>query len=235
MTPFIQSTVRWMVEGGIDPTEVQWFDISGTLDKGIVAHSWLQEYRPPFEKCIVVWQGKSESHQTYEMFMTVSGNNPEEGIFIGVHKGPHGQKPREVPMIVYRLDNGVVRYGAVNEGDTLLEEDAQMVLSVVGSWYRLLAQGCEMHKPHVSQTFTNRRKIAQGKVPSYEWTTVYIEPSKPRSEGTGRTHESPRLHDRRGHLRRLRTGRNVWVRECKVGDAAKGRVWHDYKIRGNNE
>lgn len=231
MTPLIQTAMRGMVEAGRDPTEGQWFDISGTMDKSSVDQHWLREYRPPFDKCIVVWQGKSKTHQTYELFMTVGGTNPEEGIFIGVHKGPHGQKPRKLPMMVYRLDNGVVRYGAVHEGDTLLEVDAQMVLAVVGNWYRLLSQGCAMHKPHVSQTFTNRRKIAQGKAPSYEWTTVYIEPSKPRSEGVGGTHASPRLHDRRGHLRRLRSGRTVWVRDCKVGDAAKGRVWHDYVIK----
>ena len=231
MTPFIQSTVRWMVEGGIDPTEVQWFDISGTMDKSSVEQNWLQEYRPPFEKCIVVWQGKSESHQTYEMFMTVWNTDPETGIVITVYKGPHGQRPRKLPPMVYVIDDGMIRYGPVEDGDVVSEEDANMILAVVANWYRLLAHGCAVYKPRVSQTFTNRRKMAQGKTPSYEWTTVYIEPSKPRSEGTGRTHESPRLHDRRGHLRRLRTGRNVWVRECKVGDAAKGRVWHDYVVK----
>jgi len=78
---------------------------------------------------------------------------------------------------------------------------------------------------------TTRRKIAQAKTPTYDWTTVYIEPSGLRSESCGGTHESPRLHDRRGHLRRLRSGRNVWVKPCKVGDASKGAVWHDYAIK----
>ncbi len=61
----------------------------------------------------------------------------------------------------------------------------------------------------------------------------WIEPPKPRSEGKGATHASPRLHDRRGHLRRLASGKNVWVKSCKVGDASKGAIFHDYAIKEN--
>ena len=231
MTPFIRSTMRWMFESGIDPTEMQWFDISGTLDQSTIDQNWLHEYRPPFEKCMVVWQGRSANHEVYEFLMTVVGTDPEEGIVLSVHKGAHGQMPQKMPVLVYVLDEGLIRYGPVEEGDSIPEKDAQMVLAMVGNWYRLLSQRCESYKPVARDTFTNRRKIAQGKVPSYDWTTVYIEPSKPRSESRGGTHASPRQHDRRGHLRRLRSGRNVWVRPCKVGDPTKGVVWHDYAIR----
>jgi len=230
MTPFIQSTMRWVVDAGIDPTEMQWFDISGTMDQSTVDQHWLREYRPPFEKCMVVWQGKSATHQIYEFLMIVVGTDPEEGIVLSVHKGPYGQMPRKLPLLVYALDDGAIKYGPAEEGDTISEADANVVLAVVGNWYRLLAQGMSSHMPSVRQTFTNRRKIAQGKTPTYDWTTVYIEPVRERSECKGGTHASPRLHDRRGHLRRLRSGRNVWVKPCKVGDASKGIVWHDYAI-----
>ena len=139
--------------------------------------------------------------------------------------------PQKMPLLVYVLDEGLIRYGPVEEGDTIPEKDAQMVLAMVGNWYRVLSQRCSSYKPVVRNTFTNRRKIAQGKVPTYDWTMVYIEPSKPRSESKGGTHASPRQHDRRGHLRRLRSGKNVWVRPCKVGDPTKGVVWHGYAIR----
>lgn len=231
MTPFIQSTMRWMAEADIDPTEMQWFDISGTMDQSSVDQHWLREYRPPFEKCMVVWQGKSKTHQVYELLMTVVGTDPNEGVVLSVYKGPHGQMPRKLPLMVYALDDGSIKYGPVEEGDTVSEAEANMVLGVVGNWYRLLAQGIAAHKPQMRDSFTNRRKIAQGKTPTYDWTTVYIEPSVLRSASCGGTHASPRLHDRRGHLRRLRSGRNVWVKPCKVGDASKGAVWHDYAIK----
>jgi hypothetical protein len=231
MTPFIRSTMRWMLESDIDPTEMQWFDISGTLDQSTIDQNWLHEYRPPFERCMVVWQGRSANHEVYEFLMTVVGMDPEEGIVLSVHKGAHGQMPQKMPLLVYVLDEGLIRYGPVEEGDTIPEKDAQMVLAMVGNWYRVLSQRCSSYKPVVRNTFTNRRKIAQGKVPTYDWTMVYIEPSKPRSESKGGTHASPRQHDRRGHLRRLRSGKNVWVRPCKVGDPTKGVVWHGYAIR----
>jgi hypothetical protein len=223
--------MRWMLESDIDPTEMQWFDISGTLDQSTIDQNWLHEYRPPFERCMVVWQGRSANHEVYEFLMTVVGMDPEEGIVLSVHKGAHGQMPQKMPLLVYVLDEGLIRYGPVEEGDTIPEKDAQMVLAMVGNWYRVLSQRCSSYKPVVRNTFTNRRKIAQGKVPTYDWTMVYIEPSKPRSESKGGTHASPRQHDRRGHLRRLRSGKNVWVRPCKVGDPTKGVVWHGYAIR----
>ena len=74
------------------------------------------------------------------------------------------------------------------------------------------------------------KKIRQGKVPSYDWTTVVIEPRRPRSEDQGGTHASPRWHERRGHWRTLKSGKQVWVKNCEVGDKARGAVFHDYKI-----
>lgn len=231
MTPFIQSTMRWMVQADLDPTEMQWFDISGTLDQTSVDQNWLHKYRPPFEKCMVVWQGTSKTGQTYEFMMIVAGTDPEEGITLSVHKGPLGQMKRRLPLMVYVLDNGMVRYGPVDENEVVSEVDANTILAVVGKWYQLLAQGCSAYKPNVRQTFTNRRKISEGKTPTYDWTTVYIKSPAQRSESQGGTHASPRLHDRRGHLRRLKNGKNVWVKACKVGDAIKGAVWHDYEIK----
>jgi hypothetical protein len=53
---------------------------------------------------------------------------------------------------------------------------------------------------------------------------------KPRAEPQGGHHASPRLHLRRGHWRHLRSGREVWVRDCKVGDKTQGGVIHDYVV-----
>jgi hypothetical protein len=210
---------------------MQWFDISGAIDQTTVEQDWLRDYRPPFEKCMVVWQGQSKTHLVYELTMTVVGTDPEEGIVISAHKGPQGQMPRKLPLLVYAVDGGMIRYGPADEGEQIAAEDANVLLGVVANWYRALAHGCNAYTPQVRQTFTNRRKIAEGKTPTYDWTTVYIEPAQTKREHQGGTHASPRQHDRRGHLRRLRSGKNVWVRACKVGDASKGAVFHDYAIR----
>jgi len=75
------------------------------------------------------------------------------------------------------------------------------------------------------------KKIRQGNAPTYDWTTVVIEPRKPRSEDQGGTHASPRWHERRGHWRTFKSGKQVWVKNCAVGDKSKGAVFHDYQIK----
>lgn len=76
------------------------------------------------------------------------------------------------------------------------------------------------------------KKVRQGKVPTYDWTTVVIEPSKPKGDPQGGTHASPRWHERRGHWRTIKkTGKKVWVKNCEVGDKALGAVFHDYRIK----
>lgn len=76
------------------------------------------------------------------------------------------------------------------------------------------------------------KKIRQGKVPTYDWTTITIEPAKPRGPDLGGTHASPRWHERRGHWRTMKkSGKRVWVSNCEVGDKTRGAVFHDYKIQ----
>jgi len=230
-TPLVRSTMKWMVDGGIDIANYHWFDITGLPDQTMVQQNWLLEYRPPFEKCMVCWQAHSKrDNQIYNLMIMIEGDQPSEGIMVTVFRGKLGTDPFVSTPLVYIIEDGFVRYGAVDENVVIKEHDGEMTLGFIAGWYRSLAQGCNAYVPSVAQTFTNKRKIAQGKLPTYDWRTVIIEPTKPKSEFKGGTHASPRLHDRRGHLRRLRSGKNVWVRPCKVGDANLGVIFHDYKI-----
>lgn len=79
------------------------------------------------------------------------------------------------------------------------------------------------------------KKVRQGKVPTYDWTTIVIKPSGPRTESQGGTHASPRWHERRGHWRTLKSGKQVWVKNCEVGDKARGAVFHDYTFEQENK
>lgn len=236
-TPYVRSTMKWMAEAGLDPTEMHWFDISATaLAKEVPEYrvDYLRDCRPPFEKCMVILRAV-KNEKVYEMIMSVVGTDVEEGILLSVYRGVHGGKTQLMPLLVYLYDpeDDRIKYGPVNEGEKVEEHDAQMALACLSAWYLALNRGVEAYIPEVKQTFTNKRKIAQGKTPTYDWRTVVIEPQKPRpiTVERGGSHASPRLHDRRGHLRRLRSGKNVWVRPCKVGNAALGTVFHDYEVR----
>lgn len=228
-TAHVRSIMRSVISAGFDPTEMQWFDISGAdLSTGIKIDN-LATHRPPFEKNLVLWAGKSGSHERYEMMMLASGGDPEEGIVLDLSKGQPG-KYTTFPPMVYLIEDGQIKYGPVDECDDLPRDVAEIMLATMSKWLESMDTGCESYRPEVKQTFTNRRKIAEGKLPTYDWHTVIIQPAKQRSEIQGGTHASPRMHDRRGHIRRLKSGKNVWVKAHKVGDASKGYVFHDYKI-----
>lgn len=76
----------------------------------------------------------------------------------------------------------------------------------------------------------NAKRVRNGKKPLFTWTTVTITPPKPHAPPQGGHHASPRLHDRRGHYRTYKSGKRVWIKNCKVGKAADGIGFHDYKV-----
>ena len=229
-TQAIRDAMGLVVEGGLDPCELQFFDISNIKDGEHAFYDPLIQCRPPFEKCLVVYRGPSRNHDVYDMMMFVNGIDPLEGVVVTLWKGPFGQKPTHYPMLVYIVDDNMVRYGPIDEDAKMDESAAKTVLGVLSKWYQSLSKPCESYTPTLRKTFTNQRKIAAKKMPSYDWHTITIGPKQSKADPQGGTHASPRLHDRRGHLRRLRSGKNTWVRPCKVGNAALGAVFHDYEI-----
>lgn len=79
----------------------------------------------------------------------------------------------------------------------------------------------------------NKRRLERGHSPflSYKILTLDVPLSENRkSEGTG-THASPRMHLRRGHIRRLENGKKIWVNSCIVGEPENGIMEKTYKIR----
>ena len=231
-TQLVRSTMKMMVDGGIDPVELIWFDMTGAITDTQKANlDPLMTHRPPFEKCCVVWQGATRSHQSYEVLMLVAGTDPADGIMVSMWKGPSGRMPQKMAPMFYFIEDGNIRYGAVEDTEPVEKEIAELMLAAIAGWYASMDKGVASYAPIPKSSFTNRRKMAAGKMPTFDWKTVFIEPAQPRSEHQGGTHASPRLHDRRGHVRRYKTGKCIWVKPHKVGDATKGAVFHDYAFK----
>ena len=77
----------------------------------------------------------------------------------------------------------------------------------------------------------NRKRVAAGRPPLFEYRVLNLRSSGgSEHENMGTSHASPRLHYRRGHIRRLQNGRKTWVRPHMVGDASRGNVVKDYKL-----
>lgn len=77
--------------------------------------------------------------------------------------------------------------------------------------------------------FINAKRVAKGKVPFFTYRTLHITGEGTSSAKAGGTHASPRLHFRRGHIRRLGDKR-IWVNACMVGDKTLGLAKHDYRV-----
>jgi len=89
----------------------------------------------------------------------------------------------------------------------------------------------EYFQPTEKDIAINRRRLKDKKLPIFEIRKVKLDTGvRFKIAPKGGTHASPREHDRRGHWRISPKGKKVWVRQCKVGDASRGRVVHEYHV-----
>lgn len=98
-----------------------------------------------------------------------------------------------------------------------------------------LAMRCENVRAVVPKSYrptTTRPK--GGKQPLFSHKVLVVDTANDEAESdqpfTG-THASPRLHLRRGHIRRLANGKTVWIQPCVVGDKSKGMITKDYFVK----
>lgn len=81
--------------------------------------------------------------------------------------------------------------------------------------------------------FTNTLREKKGEAPVFGHNLVMIDMDQIRMPGVtraGGSHASPRLHWRRGHIRRAASGKVSIVRPCLVGCAERGAVTKEYSI-----
>ena len=134
------------------------------------------------------------------------------------------------PFSYIWTDEGLRIYGENNKPPP--KHRYMPVLALIGRFLKLLDQGMTGYLPTAAKSLINKKRKAKGKGPLlFSWRTIVIEPKKKKAESQGGTHASPRHHERRGHFRNTPSGKRVWIKACKVGDASKGVVFHDYVIK----
>lgn len=152
--------------------------------------------------------------------------------------------PREIDVVYAKKagDGGYGLYG--NDGNGLpIEFSYDFDINTREGWIRsYVADLCFTFEvfscanvvaiDHSPPKFINQQRVKKGKLPFYSYKTLHITgQSKEKSENTCGTHASPRLHLRRGHIRRYSDGKKVWVTAHLVGDKSKGFVGKDYEVR----
>lgn len=101
----------------------------------------------------------------------------------------------------------------------------------------LSTDGIIQNKVYPVKKFINSKRMKSGKPPiEFEHKVVEIDPMLLRIPGArlGGTHASPRLHMRRGHVRRLSEERTTFVRPHLVGRMDRGVITHEYKIESGD-
>jgi hypothetical protein len=75
----------------------------------------------------------------------------------------------------------------------------------------------------------NEKRVRKGKRPIFEWKVIDVTAKRTIPTGaTGKTHASPRRHKRRGHMRKYKNGKTVWIKEMMVGKIEFGYIHHSY-------
>lgn len=135
------------------------------------------------------------------------------------------------PFAYIQTDEGLKYYQKNKE---ISKETIMPYFRIVVAILIRLTQASAGYRCAVQDTFINKKRQAKGKsAMTFDWHLVDICPVVLKGEGRGGTHASPRLHDRRGHWRTYKaTGKRVWVKDCKVGDASKGMVFKNYIVGG---
>jgi hypothetical protein len=242
MTPLITEMVNYCKD--ISAEKYAWFDIS---EQWAVANETIDYDRCvralqnplPFDKCSIVGREKEGSNFIVLVSNTVLPSNGEKGLAI------HSQ-------ILWKDGIGVCPIFFVSPEQTLREnssegmavyfldqkqadnpqniEAANDTLVCISFWLEKLNENTMLTYNAVANS-RNPKRIRQGKKPLFDWHTVVLEPRSVKSEYLGGTHSSPRLHDVRGHWV-VRGNKKFWRKPHKRGDASKGVIFHDYKLKG---
>jgi len=221
MTPLIQKAVRMAPE----PETAMWFDV-GNMDRwkgGPVVNDVVLNL--PFPRTGIV--GRDQSGKDFALWLTQGSGS----VAVGGASMWHGTYMK--PFAYVQTEDGLRYY---QKDKAIKQEDVRPAFRMVCAVLVKLAEtSSSAYKPVPQDSFINRKRAAKGKGPiSFDWHTVEIGPKQVKNAPQGGTHASPRLHDRRGHWRTCKDGAKVWVRACKVGNAAKGTVFKDYTWRAND-
>lgn len=217
MTPLICKAISLAPE----PESALWFDV-GVMDitkkKQIPVDVVLNL---PYKRTGVV--GIDSHNRKFSLWLTAG----ERSVTVA---GCTIEPTRYFSPFAYILTDEGLRY--YNNDKEVKREDILPVLRMVYAVLDRLTQKITGFTPVAKRTFINMKRKAKGKSAlTFDWHTVEIGMKKEKTEPQGGTHASPRRHQSRGHWRTYKSGRRGWVKECWKGDASKGAVFKDYKLK----
>lgn len=147
----------------------------------------------------------------------------------------------EIPFDINTRPDATIFMSNVGEGDPQDEETATQATAgqvrIIVDF--LTALSCtNVHEKVVQPALEPAqaaRRARKGKLPIFETKMLVIDTHEgERPAGAARAsaeRAGVRQHLRRGHIRRLQNGKNVWVNSHVVGDPSKGRIEKTYAVK----
>lgn len=129
------------------------------------------------------------------------------------------------------IDTEEVRVSAV--GSNGLESEEKYIYDACVYLSRfLMALNCVNTTviEHPAPKLINAKRKKKGKQPLFSYWTLHLPNESDGDRITKGTHESPRVHLRRGHVRQYSPGKYTWVQAAVVGNKSLGIVGKDYRF-----
>lgn len=241
MTPLITRAVAFFPDIAAD---YKWFDVADVDNGRMTAHTenmhWIRQPLP-FEKCAIA--GIDMDGQTYAVLIS----QEQDGKWLIKAANTLKEYDNRLGQVdpVFRIDP---LEEDISDGITIFFEDKRVYknktnLAIEVSTISIVAIATFLRNLNNEKIFTaytpipsknHTKRLRQKKLPMFDWHTVVLEPRSTKSEYLGGTHASPRLHDVRGHWV-VRGNKRFWRKPHKRGDASKGVIFHDYKLKGDRD
>lgn len=105
------------------------------------------------------------------------------------------------------------------------------MLVIVGFLAAISCSNSKVMDDQLPDKKLNISRQKKGKTPFYQYKVLTIGGDKSASSGgLGSKHNSPRMHVRRGHIRRL-ADKTIWVNSMVVGNRKNGIVEKEYRVK----
>jgi len=223
MTPLIKEMVKMVLDADLDPTQMQWFDMSESLKEWVEFSQRKYLLHPaPYKNMMLCGRLKQQG-----TFMLSVLTEQKKAIVTGWILRPTGYD--QLGSFLISEHNGEPKTGEVD--GPINPQNQSTMCAILAMFYASLDMRVQAYVPTPHKANVSRAK--RGLKPLYDWRTIVIEPSQAKQKPQGGTHASPRRHQARGHWRTYQSGKRGWVRECFRGDANKGAVFKDYQIKEN--
>jgi len=221
------------------------FDIGdyGAFDKAVAMVKRPEFMRPPFPVSLLQACGSTGVHLWLVFNESYQGH---EAVHVTCFYKNSGSKMKwghaDIHLRVFSPKDGDTgRIGFFDHGDEDITEEV-LANPDQADWGSMLVDifrvievfsCCNVkYVEHYAPKHINRQREKKGKPPIFGYRTLHlmVDEISTRGDGLKTDRTSPRLHLRRGHIRRLDDGRRIWVRSAVVGEKKNGFVHKDYSV-----